>query len=756
MNPGTLLLILAVVAALVAALLHAPTLAGRPAMRGARAAFVLHAGLLLAAMGLLAAHFVAHHFAYEYVAEYSSRALSPAMAIAASWAGQEGSILLWALFGGAIGVALMLQPGALVRPAMVVVGATQAALLALVLVRDPFRVTAVVPLDGQGLNPLLNDPWMVIHPPFLFLGYATLVAPFALTVAALARGAWDEWNRSVWPWALMATLALGVGIALGGVWAYTVLGWGGYWGWDPVENASLVPWLIAVALLHGLMIQRATGALVRTNLVLAAIAWLSVLGGTYLTRSGILADFSVHSFSDSGLNGPLTAILVGTLVLSVGLLTLRWRAIASKTASWTAATRGSALWLGLWTVVVLAGLVTLGTTAPLLTMLAGKPANVQPAYYKQIILPLGFLILFLMAVGPALRWSRQEKRSWISTLLPGLAFGALVVAWGIASGLTAPGSLALAAAAGLAVGMNLWMMASLFRRGWRYGAGALGHFGIAVMALGMLVSGALGRTERLRIGEGETVTALGRQVTYRGSEPGAMGAHVLSFTVADKRGGAFEARPRLLPAMRGEGMIHTPAISMWREIYVSPLELQEVPVLAENAASEAKAEPDMPGIVWLPKNQPVQMGDATLTFRHFRMEGGQHLRVVADIDLTRDGKSGGITPSVEAGPDGMKGVPLDVPGIGPFMVVKIDADHGRVAVHAPRLAAAGHSPVAAGVAPRTLTPARYALVEVSTKPLINLVWIGAILSLVGTALAGWRRARQESYAARRTAVTASA
>jgi hypothetical protein len=453
--------------------------------------------------------------------------------------------------------------------------------------------------------------------------------------------------------------------------------------------------------------------------------------------------------------------------------------MAAPQATWTQATRGSALWLGLVTVVVLAGLVTLGTTAPLLTMIAGKPANVQPAYYQQIIIPLGFAILFLMAVAPALRWSRQEKRSWLSTLVPAVVVGLIVLAWGLVSGMRAAGSLALATAAGAALGMNLWMMTSLFRRGWRYGAGALGHFGIAVMALGMLISGALGKTERLRLHEGESVEVFGRHLTYRGTEPGPMGASILRFTVAG-RDGSFEARPRLLPAQHGEGMIHTPAISVWREIYISPLELQEIPTVASmsdastapvesSAPSQADAAPaaapGVPSVIWLERDHATPVGDATLTFRKFQMEGGEHLRVLAEIDLTRGGKTTAIAPAVEAGPRGMQGVPLEVPGIGPLIVLKIDADHGRVAVHAPMLsgtaAAAQGVRAMAGlaqaspVAPPPSEVTRYALFEIQTKPLINLVWIGALLTLVGTALAGLRRAGHEQVLARATGSTAA-
>ncbi len=771
MNPGTILLGLAFATAVASGIALFPAFRGHKPHRVGGPLFIAHTVLLLGALGLLIDHFLHHRFEYEYVAQYSSRSLPAAMAIAASWAGQEGSILLWAAFGALVGAGLLRQPGSLARPALAIVCLMQSFLLYLVLARNPFRVTAVVPLDGEGLNPLLNDPWMVAHPPLLFLGYAGLVIPFALAIAALARNAYDEWNRMVWPWALFATLTLGIGIVLGGIWAYKVLGWGGYWGWDPVENASLVPWLVSVALLHGLLIQRTTGALVRTNLVLAALGWWTVLGGTYLTRSGILQDFSVHSFADSGLNGPLTALLGTTLLLAVVMIGMRWKAIQATSAAWTKVNRASALWIGLVTVVLLAALVTLGTTAPLITSLAGKPASVEAKFYERIIVPLGFAILLFMAIAPALRWSRQERHPWLRTLLPGFVGGAIVVGGAAFAGLTGVGPLAVAAAGGLALGMNFWMMISLFARGWRYGAGYLGHFGIAVMALGMLVSAGLGRIERVRIKEGETMDVLGHKVSFASVQPGPMGSTEMQFSVVG-RGWTFDARPRLLPAPRGEGMIHTPAISMWREIYVSPLELQEIPVGGAVAiphgepghdesmhSQEAPAAPHDASVTWMNKLEEVTVGDATVRFDGFRMADDGHMRVYADLVVTRGGKMTKAAPYVEAGPEGSKSIPADVPGFGTVSLSKIDADRGRVALHLP---AAGTTETAtaaaatAGSPPSSPPIERFAVIEVSTKPLINLVWIGSLLMLVGTALAGMRRAAYETPAAARARAQAPA
>src|SRR5207247_9721085 len=195
--------------------------------------------------------------------------------------------------------------------------------------RGPFLTfpAGLFPVDGQGLNPLLQDPWMTIHPPVLFTGFSSLIAPFAIAMAALVRRDYDGWVKVALPWVVFSTAILATGFIMGGVWAYKVLGWGGYWGWDPVENGSFIPWLSNIALLHGLLVQRVSGSLRRTNFFLAVTSYVLVLYASFLTRSGVLADFSVHSFVNLGLNGFLLSFLFMVIIVGYGTLLLRLRAI---------------------------------------------------------------------------------------------------------------------------------------------------------------------------------------------------------------------------------------------------------------------------------------------------------------------------------------------------------------------------------------------------------------------------------------------
>ncbi len=711
MNLGGLLVLVAFAGSLASTLAYAPALRGRKP-NAAAALFSFHALALLGAAAFLWRLFLTHHFEYTYVAQYSSRALSPELALAASWAGQEGSLLLWAALGGVLGLALLRQPGTLARPAMFFVALMQSFLVGMVMFRTPFATSLHPPVDGAGLNPLLADPWMVVHPPVLFLGYASMVIPFALAAAALVRRGYADWGRMVWPWALFAVVTLGTGIALGGIWAYRTLGWGGFWGWDPVENASLIPWLVAVALLHGLLIQRATGAAARTNLLLALVGWGTVLGGTYLTRSGVLQNFSVHSFADSGLSAPLSAYLLVTVATGASLLAWRWRSIESGTANWLSLARESALWLGLATVLVLATLVGFGTMAPLLTSLAGKPASVQPSFYTLVGVPLGIAIILLMGFAPVLRWARQQGLSWLRALAPSLVIAAIATVVAAFAGMRDPGHLALVATSALALAMNAVMTVRLFRRGWAYGAGYLAHAGIAVMMLGMVLSASFGRTQRLALAEGEPARALGYTLTYRGEQADPGGQRVLDIRL-EQPGFAIEAHPRLLRSPQGDGDIRKPAMARRGELYLSPIEID-----AQPRASEP---------VWLAKGVESVIGGTGYTFGGFRMESGAALTVIADIAVRERDQVTHATPALRVSAGGRQPVDADLGGGRALSLASIDADHGRVAVLLP----AGRTQ---GVA----------LVDLSTKPLINMVWLGALIVVLGSILAGVRRAGEHT------------
>jgi cytochrome c-type biogenesis protein CcmF len=288
--PGTILLWLAFLLGIASIAAYVMVIRGREEWRSlARQAYVLMTAAVVIVSCLLLYLLITHDYRLAYVWSYSDNLLPLHYLISTFWGGQEGSFLLWIFWGVLLGLPLMKFARSYESRVMVFYNLTLLSLIMLLLKQDPFRfheglTAAMIPMDGQGLNPLLQNPWMVVHPPVMFIGYASLAIPFAFALAALWMQRYDEWTKVSLPWVLLSLGTLGLAIMLGGYWAYETLGWGGYWGWDPVENASLVPWLMTAALGHGMLLQRSRNRFRRLNLVLAVAAYLLVVYATFLTR----------------------------------------------------------------------------------------------------------------------------------------------------------------------------------------------------------------------------------------------------------------------------------------------------------------------------------------------------------------------------------------------------------------------------------------------------------------------------------------
>ncbi|PYQ67018.1 MAG: hypothetical protein DMF54_05985 [Acidobacteria bacterium] len=380
-----------------------------PFARGAYAAF---ATSIVASSAVLLVLLLQHRFDVSYVNSYSSRDLPLHFLISTLWAGQEGSFLLWCFWGALIGLLVWRSAKEQEAPVMIVYLATFLGTVAILCKQSPFKLLPPpVPEDGVGLNPLLQDPWMVIHPPVMFLGFASLSVPFSFAIAALWKKRWDGWVTRAIPWALLTFVMLGTAILMGGYWAYKTLGWGGYWGWDPVENTSLVPWLFTAALVHGMFLQRVRQRHRKINLILACSAFATILYGTFLTRSGVLADFSVHSFIDLGITGWLVAILLAFTTLSIGLIAVRWKTIPALAEEETGLlSRGVLFVLGIATFCALAFVILLGTSAPLLTRLSGNPSQVQTSFYGKTATPAALVLLVLSGLVPFVSWKAAAAR----------------------------------------------------------------------------------------------------------------------------------------------------------------------------------------------------------------------------------------------------------------------------------------------------------------------------------------------------------
>ena len=396
--------------------------------------YICVASIGAACLYLLQSILSGNRFDIAYIYENSSAHDSLLYKISSFWAGQGGSLLLWALMGGLIGVFLLKK---LERTSPVLMSfwcLIQTFFLVVMVVDDPLRKLAEFQMGmmGAGLNPLLKNPWMAIHPPIIFLGYALLAVPAAFALQALIDRDSSRWVTRCLPWALGGWVAMTVGLVLGMVWSYEVLGWGGFWGWDPVENASLVPWLISTALIHGLVLQRSRGRMVRWNVILAFLTFLSVMYATFLTRSGILSAVSVHSFGRTPAFGWLIGFPIAFAVICLGALIARWGVLSSEKKTLKASSREFALSSGLIVLCLFAVVVVVGTTFTTFNAKSGLDSG----FYTRMSIPLAIAMLVLLTLSPLLKWGAESDRAKGNRpLRSGLGALAVVAGLGLVGGI---------------------------------------------------------------------------------------------------------------------------------------------------------------------------------------------------------------------------------------------------------------------------------------------------------------------------------
>ena len=468
------------------------------------------------ASGFFLQAILADKFQYAYVLEHSSKSLGFWYKLAAFWAGQEGSFLLWFLLHGLIG-AYFLKKNKMERPAFFIYVMVQAMLALFLLAKNPFML-AQVQADGAGLNPLLQDFWMVIHPPVVFIGYAAFAVPFAYALGnLLGKHPQNDWMKKSLPWALFAWLSLGAGIFMGGYWAYKTLGWGGYWGWDPVENASLVPWLSGGALVHLLYLARREPALERLTHFSAILTFSLVLYGTFLTRSGVLSDFSVHAFSG---DDSYTLLASGVFIVISAALTIflyRFRSLPSFEIPKKIGSRSFLLFAAVLLFYVIAFLVFIGMSTPFFSSILSSPQNVSASFYnRSLLLPVACLMLSLVfspMFGWEGKWLAISKKFYLTAAFGGGAGVTLCIAYELSTILY----FVIVAFAVVCVAVHV-----LYRRNMSLSA-VISHLGIAVMVIGIVFSSAASTTvDNLVFSMDQPVLQVyGRNLSYEGANMSA-------------------------------------------------------------------------------------------------------------------------------------------------------------------------------------------------------------------------------------------
>lgn len=413
--------------------------------RIARISFRIHGVSVIGIVGTLFVMLYSHYFEYEYVWHHSSKAMPMRYILSCFWEGQEGSFLLWTFWHVFIGLILQRSAKTFEAPVMSIVALVQAFLGSMLLGifvfehrigSNPFTVLlrnhpdfANIPLfqnahyldklDGRGLNPLLQNYWMTIHPPTLFLGFALTVVPFAYAIAGLWQKRYSEWIKPALPWAFFGVAVLGIGILMGGAWAYEALSFGGFWAWDPVENASLVPWLTLLGTAHLLLINKTNAQSLLAAFFLAILTFVLILYSTFLTRSGILGDSSVHAFTDLGMSGQLLIYLFFFLALGIVLLIINWKHFPKHAEEESIWSREFWMFVGAIVLLVSSFQIMFYTSMPVwnkLFDLHKAPAKDVITFYNNWQLPFAFITTLLIAVGQYFKYKNTELKWFLKKI----------------------------------------------------------------------------------------------------------------------------------------------------------------------------------------------------------------------------------------------------------------------------------------------------------------------------------------------------
>jgi cytochrome c-type biogenesis protein CcmF len=495
----------------------------------ARYAFYTHGLSIIGVIACLFTIIYNQYFEYHYAWTHSSKQLPVYYIISCFWEGQEGSFLLWIFWNVILGIILIKTNKTWESPLMVVFAAVQTFLCSMIIGvvipwanikigSSPFllmrEVMPDIPIfatnpnfvaeDGRGLNPLLQNYWMVIHPPTLFLGFATTLIPFAYALAGLWTKQYKEWIRPALPWALVSALILGVGIIMGGYWAYETLNFGGYWNWDPVENASFVPWLTLVAAIHCMIIYKNNETALRTSYILVIVTFVLVLYSTFLNRSGILGDVSVHSFTDLGLSGQLLLYLFFFLIVAVALLVYNWKNIPTDDKEVSTYSREFWVFMGATTLCLSAFQIIAVTSLPVYNTVAqnlGFVSKLAPpadaaTYYSKFQLWFGVGIAIFSGVGQTFWWKKVKQETLSKYLLTpaliALVTTALIVLLSVKTNIAEIYNnffyILLLFACIFSLVTNGSILGNIIRGNYKLSGGAVTHIGIAMMLIGILYS----------------------------------------------------------------------------------------------------------------------------------------------------------------------------------------------------------------------------------------------------------------------------
>ena len=788
---GSIVLSLALFCAVLAVIMYFLNYRGyQNTLNYARIAYHAMAMLVIVAAALLWHAILSHSYEYKYVYDYSSNDLPLGHLLSTFWGGQEGSFMLWLLLSTIIGLILQsysAKRGDLEPRVMAVFTLALTFLLVMVspLFKNPFAYIWTEPvfvsakhinpaflslpflqnfiysdaqskqqfvkmntdlysalttsgisvnqfiIDGKGLNPQLLNFWMQIHPPILFTGFSMSTVPFSFAMAAMMKNDYKDWVRQSFPWVLAGVGILGLGIMLGGYWAYEMLGWGGYWAWDPVENSSLIPWLVGVASVHTLLVQRKSqakggiGKFAKTNLILCLLTYILVLYATFLTRSGVLGDASVHSFVDPGMLVYLfLVIFIGAFfVLGFGTLIYRWKYLSDKMQEEEGLlSRELALFTAAIVLSASALIVFVGTSAPLISH------AVETTFYNEMQLPIVIIIGILNGLSLLIKWKHSKGQELLKksvfSISASIIFTTVVAIFG---GVTNLMVILMLLATAFAFFVNLEIAIKIIRGNMKMLGAYVAHIGIAIFILGVIGSAIYSKEMDMDLVKGQTKEAFGYKMTFEGWQAIDNGKKYAFNIHMDKDGKEFHISPVMYIAEYNNSLMREPAIKvgMTKDLYISPVGYDEGNSSGQSVSLSVGQETNIDGVSI--KYESFDQPDIT------KMTSGGQIKMGTKLVVKKGDKSYTAEPLIEGSMGNFKYVPAEVKEANlNIQIKKVNPNTQQADFVISKI-----------VKEKEATQPKEVLsIQASVKPFISLVWIGILIMVLGFFVSVARRLKE--------------
>ncbi|MGA7838029.1 MAG: cytochrome c-type biogenesis CcmF C-terminal domain-containing protein [Ignavibacteriaceae bacterium] len=789
---GSIVLSLALLSSLIAMVMFFLNYRGyKNTLNYGRIAYHAMAMLVIVGAALLWHAILTHSYEYKYVYDYSSNDLSLGFLLSTFWGGQEGSFMLWLLLSSIIGIVLQSyssKRGDLEPRVMAVFTLATTFLLVMVspMFKNPFAFIWADPtfvdiknvnsamlslpflqnfiysdgqtkqqfvkmtadlhaslasagisvnqfiVNGKGLNPQLLNFWMQIHPPILFTGFSMSTVPFAFAMAAMMKNDYRDWVKQSFPWVLAGAGILGLGIMLGGYWAYEMLGWGGYWAWDPVENSSLIPWIIGVASVHTLLVQRKSqskggvGKFAKTNLILCLLTYILVLYATFLTRSGVLGDASVHSFVDPGMLVYLFLVIFisAFILLGFGMLIYRWKDLSKNIETEESLlSRELALFTAAVVLCASAIIVFVGTSAPLVSH------AVETTFYNEMQLPIVIIIGLLNGLSLLLKWKHSKGKDLLKkSVLPISATLLFTIIVSVFAGITNLMVILMILAISFSLFVNLEIAVKIIRGNMKMLGAYVAHIGIAVLVLGIIGSAIYSQEQDIDLIKGQTKEAFGYKMTFTGWSPIENGKKYEFNIHMNKGGDEYFINPVMYIASYNNSLMREPAIKvgLTKDLYISPV-----------GYDEGNGETGKP--VSLAVGQNIEYEGYQIQYESFdrpdvtKMTSGGDIEMGPKLVVSKDGKTYNVEPKIKGSMGNFTYVPAEIKGANlKIEIKKIDPTSEKADLVVSKLVE--DTPKA--------PPKEVLSIQASIKPFISLVWIGVLIMVLGFFVSVGRRLKE--------------